>query len=222
MSDAKHEIASDAAKSARPPGNEKSGPLGIIGCLAGDGGMSEMLTNRHVALDNCTDKSIFMNKNLIKSIKKSDHKWILTGHKKGVELELDQQGTFMGVEVLYSRGASCNVLCQFDLEEKYLCRTIPGICVRVFVEGKNYDFVARGKRYVLDTKKTEVLDDFDEKWSDYLSTLSATNTEALRCNFTRGKNKRTLGDGLVETVAQNAAQYTIQEQERAAEARDLI
>lgn len=107
----------------------------------------------------------------------------------------------MSVDVLYSRGAPYNVLCQFDMEEKYLCRTIPGVCVRVIVEGKNYDFVVRGKRYVLDTNKPEVSDDLDEKWSAYLSTLDNTYTEALRC-----KNKQTVGDGLVETVAQNAAQ----------------
>jgi hypothetical protein len=65
VSDAKHEIASDAAKSARPPGNEMSAQSGVISCLAGEGGGKEILSYRQVALDNCTDKSIFMNKNLL-------------------------------------------------------------------------------------------------------------------------------------------------------------
>lgn len=94
--------------------------------------------------------------------------------------------------------------------------------MRVIVQRKSYDFIARGKRYALDTSKPEVFEDFDEKWYVYLSRLNNTSHEASRCNFTMGEIKRTLGNGQVETVVRNAGQYTVQEQGRAAEARDLI
>jgi hypothetical protein len=84
----------------------------------------------HVALDNCTDVSIFSNKRLLDNVHQSDNAWIIEGHKRGSEIKFDNEGTFMGMVVLYSEHASANVICENDLEEACETFKIPDWGVR--------------------------------------------------------------------------------------------
>lgn len=56
----------------------------------------------------------------LKSVKKIKNNWILTGHNKDSQFELDV--TFMGIEIFYSRSWSCHGLRRFDSKVKYFCR----------------------------------------------------------------------------------------------------
>ena len=65
-------------------------------------------------MDNCTDLSIFCNKDLLTNLRKARAKWTISGHKRGRDIELTTAGDFHCCKVLFFRETSCNVLCQYD------------------------------------------------------------------------------------------------------------
>lgn len=111
----------DTAESARPPG-PKENKIRFVSLVAND---LEWDNRYHVALDNCTDVSIFANRNLLENLRTADETWRIGGHKAGSEICFDKQGKFMGLDVLYSSNASANVLCERDVEENYTAHYIP-------------------------------------------------------------------------------------------------
>ena len=96
---------SDAADSARSPGAKLEGRGGMAYVAAGD------LTKWHVAMDNCTDVSIFCNRSLLRDVESSAVVWTITGHAKGAEIVLDEFGHFMDSQqcILKEQAAICCV-----------------------------------------------------------------------------------------------------------------
>ena len=182
------------------------------------------LNRWQVAMDNCTDVSIFCNKDLLTNLRKARAKWIISGHKRGSDIELTTAGDFYCCEVLFSREASCNVLCQYDARNEcgaWNFYEIPGWGVRMAVPDGPLDFVQMGKRYVLDTRQCTLWSDdlFEEKWNKH---IEAEGKRKGRC-YIGAKAVRNIGfDGKTQTVQGNSAKYTLRERERAARAIDLM
>ena len=218
---------SDAAKTARPPGKDKYGHAGVA-CMVGRGDdRVEEMTKYHVALDNCTDVSIFMNKDLLTRMRNSEYVWTVTGHKRGSDLVLNTEGDFYDMTVMYSRGASCNILCQADVESACETYVIPNWGARVMSSAGPLDFVLTGKRYILDTRKPVQLSkkDFSKRWKAYVDGLVEKSTSLNQTGqvFIGARKWKSVGTGDTnETVQGNAAKYTLAERTRAAEAIDLI
>ena len=177
------------------------------------------MSGNHVAMDNCTDCSIFVNKQLLKGLRRSEYDWVITGHKRGSDLVMNTEGDFLGLPVLHSKGASGNVLCQRDVGQKYNMFEIPNWGIRVMVQDRPYDFILSGKRFILDTRKPVRIDDvsFSKIWTEQLKKL---NTQYGACCI--GRKSDMLHTGTTETVAGNEAKYTRVERERAAEALDIV
>lgn len=95
-------------------------------------------------MNNCTDVTIFCNKGLLTNLRKAKAKWIISGHKRGSDIELTTAGDFYCCEVLFSREASCNVLCQYGAWNFY---EIPGWRVIMVVPDGPLDFVQIYFRY---------------------------------------------------------------------------
>jgi hypothetical protein len=121
------------------------------------------LTKWHVAMDNCTDVSIFCNRSLLKDVESSAVLWTITGHARGAEIVLDEVGAFHGFSAMYSERASCNELCQHDVAKSCDTFEIPEWGIRVMSEDGPLDFVLCGKRYVLDVRRTKQISDGEFK-----------------------------------------------------------
>jgi hypothetical protein len=119
-----------------------------------------------IALDNCTDVSIFSNKDLLTDVKRGS-RWEITGHKADVSIFTNLTGSFGKLEVVYAKDAAANVLCQSDVADIYpLYEVDAGI--RVMTEQGPLDFVKKGKRFVLDTFEPVVWEhhQFKEMWDN--------------------------------------------------------
>jgi hypothetical protein len=165
--------------------------------------------------------SIFANKKLLDDVKISDNVWVITGHAKGAEIILDEVGKFHDFDAMYSKDASCNVLCQYDVMQ--ICDTfeIPDWGIRVLTSAGPLDFVLQGKRYVLDTRNKRRLseDEFHRKWVNQIKNWSERVSKRCLVGETRTSISR---DGKTVTVASQAAKYTAAERKRAKEAINLI
>jgi hypothetical protein len=71
---------------------------------------------------------------------------------KGSEIKFDTEGIFFGLVFLHSEHASANVICENVLERARNTFKIPNWGVRVISTNNNYDFMLKGKRYVLYTQ----------------------------------------------------------------------
>ena len=212
MSDLNHSSSendiSDAAKTARPPGHRrKKGGSGSAYCAE----MDHALNDTDIALDNCTDVSIFKNKALLSDVKESEYQWTVSGHAEGVDIIMTETGKFHGVSAMFSEEASCNVLCQYDVQEMYDCYEIPGWGVRVVTAYGPLDFLLLGKRYVCDSKDPVKVSstEFDDLWKNHKKSICGGS---MKCMI-----------GLsTSTVEGRAAKYTVAERKRAQEAVELI
>jgi hypothetical protein len=140
---------------------------------------------------------------------------------------LNTEGDFIDMTVMYSNGASCNILCQTDVERACDTFVIPDWGVRVISSSGPLDFVLTGKRYILDTRKPTRLwtKDFNRRWRTHVDSLvEKTRSLNQAGHVLIGARKwKSVGTGESnETVQGNAAKYTLAERTRAAEALDLI
>jgi hypothetical protein len=174
----------------------------------------------HVALDNCTDVSIFSNAVLLSNIREADDQWSVTGHAKGAEIIMDKQGIFSDFTVMFSDSASCNVLCQYDVETKCECYNIPWWGIRVMASDGPLDFRLTGKRYILDVRnKTTIgVKKFSKLWNDHIAQYTRRTIDC----FVGSKTRSTTVDGKAGTVRSHQAKYTLAERARAGEAINLM
>jgi hypothetical protein len=164
----------DAAKSARPPGVAQRKCQQLASAAVSALEEVDWDYRFHLALDNCTDVSIFLNERLLDNVHQNEN--AIKGHKCGSKILFDTEGRFMGMAVLFSKHASANAnaICEYDLEEACETFKIPDWSVRAVANEKKYYFVLRGKRYILDIRKPQQLSD---------KMFKICNILKLKCNI---------------------------------------
>jgi hypothetical protein len=173
----------------------------------------EPLGDFDIALDNCTDVSIFRNGALLTGTKRGAT-WEVVGHKAGVSIFTDKIGYFDRVEVLHAPEAAANVLCQADLAKVYPMYEVAA-GVRVVTESMPLDFVRRGKRFVMDVYTPTIWT--EQEFARMWDTRPNQVYEGARVGTTL------VGVGLpVGTVEVNEGTMTPQERKRAMEALSFI
>jgi hypothetical protein len=221
-----------------PSEQKKAGThIGIVCSLAMKGEIDMSLGANDIALDNCTDVSIFCNRRLLTDVTQGP-RWEITGHKANVSIYTNLSGNFGLMNVVYAKDAAANVLCQSDIAELYpLYEVEKGI--RVLTEQGPLDFAKKGKRFVLDSFNPVLWDhdEFKRMWDnrpykDYDAiSLRRDQHQAngplqrdvlAEAYVGRSRNPRTVGQNVIETVQGNEAMYTAQERQAAKEAADFI
>ncbi len=94
-------------------------------CLTANVEEYPALLDTEVALDNCTNVSVFKNHKLLQNIRRSDDRCTIAGHKQGAELPINLCGEFRKTTVMFFIHAGANVLCQDDVVNNYKCYEIP-------------------------------------------------------------------------------------------------
>jgi hypothetical protein len=154
------------------------------------------------------------------NVRVSDYQWTVSGHAEGADIIMTEEGEFYGVSAMFSPEASCNVLCQYDVQKEYACYEIPGWGIRVISSSGPLDFLLLGKRYVCDSNNVEKVStsEFDLMWAKHKKTICEGSLMCLT-----GKVKHSKGlDYHSNTCAGRAAKYTAAERKRAEEAIELI
>ena len=200
--------------------------LGTVCSLAMKSDKDMMLGVNDIALDNCTDVSIFCNRELLTNVTRGP-RWQITGHKADVSIYTNLCGKYGIMDVVYAKDAAANVLCQSDVAEIYpLYEVEKG--VRAITEQGPLDFVKKGKKFILDTFNPVVWShvEFKAMWENRLNKeyeFNALGSDMVANTYVgRMRNPRTLGQNVIETVKGNEAMYTIQEKNAAKEAADFI